>query len=422
MGKIRIFAVTALLLAAFGCSPEAGNAGFPEQLRAVPSDALAVIAGGNCKDCLSRLDSTHIFNSIDAEAFRKSKAVLAFCHTNSLTPILVLEAGPADTVARVRDILRNASELGIKARYVAPVPGYIETGNIVFTATEASMAAAMRHIDGRTSILDAPGFKEALQGTDGWSEWTMLRNSGASKLVPRDFLKEHFSWRELTGLLHNASDWTCMTEDISGNYTINAMRGDSDIYFANIFSAQEPKVCKLGRLLPENTSLAIDLPIDAGAYRSAYEKYLDAALKLEKYNSTIKSLQKTSGKNPLKWEEELDICEVALVKWDGMSVAMVRPARTPRATEAGENPYKGFIQALYGSAFAIPDDSFTAIMEGWLISGSEDDVTAFVDAVRFEEFSWPERTNRFVVYTPGATLYQGKDAIKLEISTQQKAI
>lgn len=422
MRKSWIVALFAALAMVVGCSVEVGRvSGVPEQLKLVPSDALEVYTGGSCEDCLARLDSAHILRQLDFGPLSSAKATLAYCYTNTLSPVLIVEAS-SDSTSYASHLLERAPQLGIKASAIDTQEGYLAKNYVVFVTSETSMATVKRHIGAHTSILDAPGFTDALWATDGHGEWAMLRNGEAGKILGKNFLAELFPTRDTRFFVQHYADWTCFVKNISGSTDIRTSQGESDIYFANVLERLEPLYSRLPRILPEAADFALALPINPAAFRESYEKYLDATLKLEKYNARLVDLGKQFGKNPLDWEKELDVQEVCLVKWEGSSVALVRPAKTLTAREAGANEYPGYIPALYGSAFALADDSFSAQLNGWVVVGSEDDVTAFVDAQRFEDFNWPVRLLKFMVYTPDAMMYQGKDCIKLETDDIHKVI
>lgn len=414
MRKSWFISLFTALAVAVGCTTGASKvSSVPEQLKLVPSDALEVYTGGSCADCLARLDSAHVLRQLNFGPLKDARATLAFCHTNTLSPVLIVEAA-SDSTRSADNLLERAAQLGIKSFAAEPQEGYLGRKHLVFVTSEASMATVKRHLGARTSILDAPGFTDALAETNGHDEWTMLRNGEAGKVLGKDFLSGLFPVRDTRFFIQHYADWTCFVRNISGATDIRTSQGGSDIYFSNVMARLDPMYSRLPHIMPEATDFAIALPIDPAAFRGSYEKYLDATLKLEKYNARISELARQSGKSPLNWEKELDVQEVCLVKWEDCSVVLVRPAKTLPVRNASANGHQGFIPALYGSAFALADDSFSAQMDGWVVVGSEDDVTAFADAQRFEDFNWPARLLKFMVYTPDAMLYQSKDCIKLE--------
>lgn len=418
MRKLRSTAILMVLTLILGsCTQEVReHFSVPEQLRMVPSDALVIINNSRCSDCLALLDSSHIFRKLDTGLLSNAKATLSFCYTNTLSPILAIEADKAlqDTSDCVIRLLEQARELGLKARTFEPVEGYTKKTNLTITTTETVMSVISRHQDGHLSILDAPDFQDALALTASSRNWVIIRNSGASKLIPKDFLGGMFPQRDLVALSRTFADWTCISFESDGKFRINACRDESGAYFIDHLDAMEPLVSRLPAIIPDSTDFVLDIPMNSQSYRESYEKYLDAQLKLEKYKSSISSLRKATGKDPLKWEEELDIQEIALVKWFGHSVVALRPAKESAAGGPQPNTFTGFIPALYGSAFRLEDDSFTAHMQGWDIIGSEADVAAFMGASRPEDFSWPTRKLKFIIDTPELSIFSVSEDIELE--------
>jgi hypothetical protein len=98
----------------------------------------------------------------------------------------------------------------------------------------------------------------------------------------------------------------------------------------------------------------------------------------------------------------LKVKEVAVVNWNNRKVVLVRPDKAPKAAGTDVNPYQGFPAVLYGSAFALDNDRYAGVAGKWIVSGSEPDVEAFLQASAFlSESRWPSKDLKFVVYGPG---------------------
>ena len=176
---------------------------------------------------------------------------------------------------------------------------------------------------------------------------------------------------------------------------------------------------RLGDILPADTEFAVSLPVPQPEFREAYEKYVDASVRYTQYVRRIASLEKLTGKSPLDWELETGVREVALIAWNGAKVAAVRPAKAPEDAAPAENQWKGFIPALYGSAFSLPDDSVCATVSGWLVYGSREDVDGFLESqARIVETEWPRRGVHIVMYKSGTFVCWNKKGISLWNSIQ----
>ncbi len=388
----------------------------PALITTVPSDALGVVCYDRCAEGLSLYDSTSVLHRLDLSAFKNARMALSLCYNGSLVPVLALDAGraPADSSEAVSGLLAQAASLRLRAEYFPPDEEVHRDGFLLISPSDAQLTAVKRHLSEHTSILDAPGFREALAAADD-DQFVILRNGGAERLAPASWLKGFFPRRELTGFLRSVADWTVL-KPLSDGFTVLPVCSDSDTYYANILALLPFGDSRLGAILPEDTRLAVALPVSQPQTRQAVERWQDASVKLTRYKRTLEELRKASGKDPLKWEKELDIKEIALVHFGGGAVTLVRPAKAVEDREPTENPWRGFLSILYGSAFGLPDDSHTAAYGGWYLYGSEAAVRAFLDAGRPEGTGtrWPGRGCRLLVYEPDKTLAWDKKGIRLQ--------
>ena len=393
MCKKGIIALLAALPLLFACGHPSPNTGdtrrVPELLAAVPSDALAVICYDRLEEGLPLLDSTNVLRQLNLTAFKQSPMALSLCYNGSLVPVLALDAGraEADSASAVSTLLAQAANLKLQAEYVRPDAETKRRGFLLITPSNAQLTAVRRHLSEHTSILDAPGFRQALAAAAG-RDFVMFRGGGApERLAPKGWLRDYFPRRALTRFLGSVADWTVLTPAAEG-FDVAPVCEQDDAFYANILGS---------------------LPFEA------VDRWQDASVKLTAHRKRLETLRKESGKDPLKWEREQDVREVALVHFGGGAVTLVRPAKPATEREPRENPWRGFLPALYGDAFTLVDDSCTACSRGWQIYGSPEAVTAFIEAARPEEaaFEWPGKGCRFVIYQPGKTLAWGKKGIKL---------
>jgi len=406
----KIFTVLAIA-AAFGCTREEKPVVIPDQLRFVPSDAVAVISG-TCRVCLSELDSAHAFRNIGLEEYPKADAIIAYCFTSVISPVLVVDANLDTTV------VAKAERAGVSLleTEVAPAEEGAEMiRRFVFAVSESTMAAVCRHLSMGTSILDAPGFVDAVKQTADVRHWAILRNDDASKLLPRDFLNGMFSRKDIIRLMKNMCDWTCIRWTGRRECEIISVNGDSREYFSNMMAELRPASSKLPEILPLATDFAIDIPIDTKSFRKAYLTYLDATQRLPDYYNKLLIMKKETGEDPVRWENSFNIKEIAMVGWDGKKVVLLRPSSGMNALEPGENAYRGFVSVLYGFPFELADDSFCAIMDGWMVIGSENDVRVFLDEERPEVFKWPARPVKLAVFTSDAMVSWTRDNLTIEL-------
>lgn len=417
-GIIALLAALPLLFACGNPSPKTGDLRrIPELLAAVPSDALAVVCFDHLEDGISLLDSTSVLRQLNLTAFKQSKMALSLCYNGSLVPVLALDAGraEADSASAVSTLLAQAATLKLQTEYVRPDAEAKRRGFLLITPSNAQLTAVRRHLSEHTSILDAPGFRQALAAASG-RDFIIFRGGGApERLAPKGWMQGFFPRRALTRFLGSVADWTVLTPTADG-FDVTPVCEQDDAFYANILGSLPFGDSRLGAILPEDVRFALALPVALPQLREAVDRWQDASVKLTAHQKRLETLRKESGKDPLKWEREQDVREVALVHFgeDGV-VALVRPAKSATEREPRENPWRGFLPALYGDAFTLADDSCTACARGWQIYGSPEAVTAFIEAARPEEaaFVWPGKGCRFVIYQPGKTLAWGKKGIRL---------
>ena len=423
MCKKRLFACLLALPLLFACGNPPRNAGavreerrIPELIAAVPSDALAVGCYDRLSEGMRLLDSTSVLHRLDLSAFKNARMALSLCYNGSLVPVLALDAGrteAADSASAVSSLLKQAATLRLHAEYVRPDAEARRRGFVLITPSDAQLTAVRRHLTEYTSILDAPGFRQALAAAAS-DDFVIFRGGGApERLAPKGWLQDFFPRRELTAFLGSVAEWTVLTPE-NGGFSVQPVCNGDDIFFANILSAFPFGDSRLGEILPADTRLALDLPVALPEVREAAERWQDASVKLTRYRKQLDALREQSGKDPLKWEKEVNVREIALLHFGGGAVVLVRPERPATEHEPSDNPWRGFLPALYGSAFTLADDSCTACSHGWQIYGSPDAVRAFIEAERPEARpDWPAKGIRTVVYQPEKTLAWGKKGINL---------
>ena len=429
MRKKRLFLLLVLPVLLSACGGSGGHSEntlserrIPELIAAVPSDALAVLCFDHCAEGLAYYDSTSVLHKLDLSAFKNASMALSLCYNGSLVPVLALDAGrteAADSASAVSGLLAQAASLRLQAEYVRPDPEAKRRGFVVITPSNAQLTAVRRHLTEYTSILDAPGFRQALAAATS-DQFIIFRNGGADRLAPKGWLMDFFPRRDLTEFLQKAADWTVLSPE-TGGFAVTPVSDASNTFCASFLEGLTPSDSRLGAVLPDTVRLALALPVREPETREAFEHYQDASVKLTRYRKQLDALKKESGKDPLKWEKELDIREVALVHTDGGAVSLVRPAKALQDREPGENPWRGFVPALYGSVFALADDSVSAALGGWYIYGSEAAVQAFLDASRQLEpaSKWPGKGCRFALQVNDKTLAWDKKGMKLTWHSNQ---
>lgn len=405
-----------------GSSEPAGWDRIAKVLSTVPSDALCVTYAENSRSASEILDSASIFLDLGIEKLRTGMAV-SECFNGTTVKVLTLAPIKnrefADSSSNLHRVMDSARSRHLLSEFIpdAPALGQGE-GVLILTQSGPQLRVAARHIDEGRSILDADNFKLAAFAAQGAPRMTILRNSGARRLLDKEFLGGAFPVRSSAEFLHDAAQWTTFIPGHGGEMTIIPVPYSTGICYFQMLQSLPTGRSRLGNILPEGTEVAISLSISP-EFRNAYETYLDAGVKLTQYRRRLAVLEETSGKDPLKWEKEQDIREVALVTLGADRVVMVRPAKRTEDSECTDNPYRGFIPALYGSAFRIPDDSAVASRHGWYVIGSRSSVeTLTEDSLTENRIGWPSKSCHFIIFNSGRYTAWDKTGIKTWNSNQ----
>ena len=323
-----------------------------ELLRAVPSDASALMCFDCCSDGLKALlDSTDALRGCVPSRLGRSRMVMALGYNGSVVPLLILEA-PKDTSAAVTALLENAAASGLSSCYLSSRDLGSGHGMILVSRSETLVESSRRHLQSATSILDAPGFAEALAAVPSTGPAVLFwNNSAAAKWLRKDCLKAYFKRSDVVGFVQGASEWTMAVPcgDVSFNSAdIITTPGSSEGRYLRFLSALQASESRLAPVLPAGTSMALSLVVaDPGEFRQSYGRYLDANVRLAKYNSARSALKKTYTQDPEDWAAEYDFREVALVHWDGKAVLLARPAKHSVAYATKFNSHPGYCIGIF---------------------------------------------------------------------------
>lgn len=396
----------------------------PGMLVTVPSDAVAIASFDKCSDAIDFLpDSTDILKKLDLSALGNARCILSYCNTGSLSPILTIDAGNADTeTPGCTHILTQCSEYGLQGSVFHGCWGNGTKSALCISPSHTLLEAVRRHINSGTSIMDAPFFEAALNKAGDMSQTVFLRNTKAALMLPRPFFGDFLPRRQVASFIGTVADWTIL-EFTAKACIITTYGQNSDKYFANLLDKIPSEECRICGVLPRSTDMVISLATPHGAFREAYENYLDANTGIESYRKELSRLSKACRKAPVSWEEENMIDEIARVHWEGREVLAARSGRKDVLNGTSENLYRGYIKALYGSAFSAPSDSVQARFGEWMIFGSAEDVSAFVsiETRRMEEGILPSKIYSFMIYEPGKLIYSDKKGERYGVSIGKQA-
>lgn len=388
-------------------------------LRTVPSRAVAVMHFGRCEAALEfLLDSTSVFRQLDYGRLGDSEMVLSYDYSAGLIPLLSVDAGraSADTSSTVRKILQQAESLKLNALYTADL--LPKRAAVLLSPSVAAIDEALGHIESGASVLDAPDFAGASALADGSAGNIILKNESAGRWLPAKMLKGQVDRREMVRFVSGAAQWTVLSfKDLSREgISVRAFTGDKRKYLAEFISRLPAGESKLAAALPDTAHFIVDLPLkDWKQYTDGWKECLDARADLSKYKGRLAGLKKRFGKSPDAWLAEMCPRELALVRWESSELLLLRSGHKRKGGLA-ENPFPGYIPAIFGEIFRIADDSCTTVWEGWTLFGSADDIAAWGDAARAGTLKGMPRSAKFYMKNDAVCLSADSKNILMDVN------
>ena len=384
MNRICLILLSYLLLFVCGCSQTAPAEPNP-MLCTVPSDAVAVVAYDRLEDILdSYVDSTDVLNRLNYGSLLQGRAALAFCYTSSLTPVLTVEVFSEVEEDLIERIVRTASSLKLSSRYIGAGTSGREFGVLALSPSETLVASVERHLKEDVSIMDAQHFPKIVEGPENLEKAIYLKNSGAIRWLRKNALSGVFTNRETADFLRSFSEWMVLVPGTDGSMDFYPNAVDSPaFYWSALSSISKDNDVKILDVAPSDADFVLSESTGNGALRSLYEGFLDAMVRLDRYQGTLDDFRKGCGHNALDIEKELGVQEVALVRWEGRKISLLRCDRESKDTLVQENPFRGVVPALYGKAF-LTEDGWMCLKGRWRAFGNKEDMEAFA-GVRTEE-------------------------------------
>ena len=361
-----------------------------ELLAAVPSNAVAVAMFGSLKNADGTVllhDSfvdalTESFSEGKLGGLKNSQITVSYHYSASLVPLYLIDAGksssrPEEAINTVKSI---ASSFGLVCEEIdcakmMSVDRALQGHTLLAISSQKNLpAAAERHLENSTSILDVEGVVPVLGKLSG-SNVLIVSNASADKLLSA--LGSGF--RRYSRFLSNFSRWVGFSFSKSGSGLVMDGSADYDSVtdFASVVVSSTPTASQLSKVLPSNTFFALSIPFrSAESYRSGYESWLDTCNKLASLTAKRKSLTAANGISPVDWESAAGISEVAAASF--LSGGALQRVNLARVSAADVKSYPGYLASLYGDEFFLEDESCSAVVEGWIVSGSREAVDAFM--------------------------------------------
>ena len=367
-------------------------------LVAIPSDAVLVGCSSRLdKACKSFLSSFALPDSLyadmergDLASLRKSPMAVSLHYSGKLIPLYVFDLdGVSETAADV--LLKRVESLGCRTQ---------KNGRFFLVSeSEALVKSAARHIDIKVSIVDAPGFAEAIDAAQGdirifvpHLQIQKLLSAAGKRTISRhsQFLERTADW---CAFALGSDDQTPFS--LRGSFVYD---GDTD-EFLTVLQDCTPAASRVAEVLPSYTVSAVSVPVsDIRKYISAYKSFVDSRQRLQDFTARQNKLGKTAGISPEEFFNTLNVKEIAtasfkvagkmekvnLIRTGCKDAALIFKGNAVSSFK-GYTPavhswaYASFAASVFGELFSIKDESCFTYIDGWLISGSESAINDYIE-------------------------------------------
>lgn len=392
-----------------------GSWRLPNLLSTVASDALVVEYAESLKSCSLCKEVSSQFSEINFGKLADNEAVVSWCNSGTIVPILSLSAAKADSTD-IASIQIQAKSKKLYCEYIKA-----EKPFFLISSSEARINAAIRHIKEGVSILNNDDFTRAASLSSNHSTFVVARSS-ALKTATNGLLTQNFLNDKLTqNFISDFAQWYVLYESANKHQIRTVQPIDDKYFFHNIMEKLPYCDSHLGEILPKDTKFAVSLPLALPEYRYEYEDFLEAHSKKQLYQNGLSNYKKANKVEPKQWELEQKFQEIALVYFgDNQEVVLMRSAKRVNF-DTSENPYKGILTLLYGAAFSLKDDSYRRGVGNWTIIGSQDAVNQCADAFLQQESEdemdlknfWPKKNIHAVLFNSGNIICWNKNGIEI---------
>ena len=367
-------------------------------LVAVPSDAVLVFCSSRAdKACGGVLSSYAMPDSLyqgmergDLASLKRRPMSVSLHYSGKLIPLYVFDLNGISETASA-NLTSKVASMGCQVQRQGDF--------LLVSQSDALVKSAARHVDSKVSIVDAPGFADALETVDGDMNVFMshLHAKRLLSAVGNRNVTRHTSFME------RAAKWSAMDLASGGPECYSLLgslifEGDAS-EFLSVLERCSPSAVRMGEILPSYTISAVSLPVsDISKYASAYKNYVDSRQGLHDLVARQKSLGSKTGVSPEDFFKRLGVKEVARAtfKVEGKEEAVNLICVGSKDAELifrgegiksfrGYQPkvhewaYQSYVSSVFGPLFALKDESCFTFINGWIVSGSRQAVAEYVE-------------------------------------------
>ncbi len=312
--------------------------------------------------------------------------VVSLSYSKKLVPLFIFDAGrPEDTALdpEVSLISGIAGDCGLTATdcdcsKILSVEPKLRNRRLLLVSPEANLInSALRHLNDGVSVYDSEGFAEVQERISSKSS-LFVSASDADQILP-EMLSSSF--RKYHKFLCSFSGWCGfeMTFSESGAELYGTAAAGQKTDFINVISALKSSSSEIFGILPSYTVWTLSIPLSSfSEYEEAYDGWLDKLMRLPDAKKNRDALAKSAGVSPESWFSSFRPEEVAVASFrcaDALRTVNLVRCKKLKDTE-GVQPFErsGWLAALFGDLFAREDESCSAAVNGWLVTGSREAV------------------------------------------------
>lgn len=377
-----------------------------EILRAVPSDAVAVMVFDGSRAAKKVIaDSTGLLKPVlaaDNPALMgylnqsgKYRTAVALMTSGALVPLVITQTNKADS-ASVADLAQAAAKAGLKTA--------VKENFLIASRSETFLGSSSRHIEEGSSVLGVRNLKELTQNVKGPAV-AFLNHSHAGKLLQ---VYSTPSVRKQSAFVKDLTAWSAWSvQDLEKDHIVlegTALKGEAAASWFAAYQGAPAEQVEFPEALPYHASEVISVPITENfiTSRKAFE---DGRGRLSKVEKALKDKGKREL-TPAEWFASLQPKEAVKVTFsdEGIdrSVILIHSGKDLKLGTESSNPYRGTIGLILGEYFAITDTVCSQAGSKWTVWGDVPGIRAFTKG----DYTLKERMADASIPTPsGFTVY-----------------
>ncbi len=247
------------------------------------------------------------------------------------------------------------------------------------------LESSLRHLENKSSILDNTLFASVYSKSRGNASMHIYHQN-IGKFFSGAINKPYLGY---ASFVSHFADWTMFDiiqepNLLQGSGQSLCQKGESD--YAYIFSLYKSSRSYVSEILPYNINYVVSLPLpEFQRYVAGYKSYLDANKKIKDYIyiNFLATQNNDMGVKTMEWLSSLGIKEIALssipvgkadekvllMKVDNVS------AMKNANKEVNKYLFKGYVSAVLGDFFSLPNEDYYCVLSDWVAVGSSSAMT-----------------------------------------------